>query len=84
MEHEQLEGFVGHLAGQLDDLLIEVAALGTVVRALMDTHPDKEALRARINQVLGGSAAKAMSPDAMAALDARHEALLKRLESKDS
>lgn len=79
MKQEDMEKVLWHMAGQLDDIQVELAALGTVTRALMDLCPDKEALRIRINRVLSESAAKPMSPEAMAALEARHDALLKRL-----
>ena len=79
MNDKDVEFVLGRFAAQIDELQIEVAALGTAVRALMDMEPDKAAFATRFRQVMSASMAAAMSPESIDAHDARHEALLKRI-----
>lgn len=79
MEQKDMEMFLRRFAEQIDELQIEVAALGTGVRALIDMSPDKEALRVRFNQVMSHSKTAPLSPQSLAEHEARHEALLRRM-----
>ncbi|WP_313330309.1 hypothetical protein [Comamonas sp.] len=79
MNQEQIEFFITRYAEQIDELQIEVAALGTAVRTMLEFVDDKEAFRIRLNQIFSASAAKTMPSESLAAHEARHQALIDRL-----
>lgn len=79
MNQEQVEFFITRYAEQIDELQTEVAALGTAVRTMLEFVDDKEAFRIRLNQIFSASAAKTMTPESLAAHEARHQALIDRL-----
>ncbi|MVT38627.1 hypothetical protein GO497_21880 [Acidovorax citrulli] len=75
MKQEDVEALLSRYATQIDELQIEVAALGTAVRALLDMAPDKIAAANRFTQVMNASLRAPMSEEQKAAHSARHEAL---------